>query len=111
MNAASRGGDIARPVVVTDLPLIGPVAAPRIARDESQHSATYDRHALAHGRRWRVRAPRLEAMLRMEQPAVLGLQEVMPGQASAALTALGRSYRTVGQEDRLLSRGELPRSR
>ena len=106
MNAARRGGDIARPVVVTDLPLIGPVAAPGLhvmslnirRRTTGMHWRTADR--------WEVRAPRLEAMLRMEQPAVLGLQEVMPGQASAALSALGRSYRTVGQGRSADSRGE-----
>lgn len=46
--------------------------------------------------RWSRRAPLLHELLQAEQPAVLGTQEVMPGQLGTLQTALGDRYRSVG---------------
>lgn len=46
--------------------------------------------------RWKVRGPRLAAVLGADPPAILGTQEAMPDQAELVRAALGRSYRFVG---------------
>lgn len=46
--------------------------------------------------RWETRRPRLTALLRTEQPDVLGVQEALPAQAAAVCAALGPSFRHIG---------------
>ena len=86
--------------------LIGPVAAPDL------HVMTFNvRRPIGRlpGRSpdvWETRKPALSALLAAERPAVLGTQEVVPGQSSAIRTALGRHYRTVGHGRGADGRGE-----
>lgn len=47
--------------------------------------------------RWTRRAPRLAALLREENPTVLGVQEALPQQAGFIRDALGGTYRYVGR--------------
>lgn len=56
--------------------------------------------------RWGERRPRVAALLRAEQPTVLGVQEAMPDQAAAIGDALGESYRQVGHGRRSDGTGE-----
>ena len=46
--------------------------------------------------RWSRRQPRLRALLRAEQPTLLGVQEALPDQAAAIAEALGPGHRFVG---------------
>ena len=46
--------------------------------------------------RWRIRQPRLEALLQQERPTILGTQEALPDQAVTIRNALGPGYRFVG---------------
>lgn len=90
----------------TDLPLIGPVAGPGL------HVMSFNIRRRMNGMTWRaadrwvVRAPRVEALMRREQPAVLGVQEALPDQAEVVLGALGERYRSVGHGRSRDSRGE-----
>ncbi|WP_159502184.1 endonuclease/exonuclease/phosphatase family protein [Microbacterium sp. 18062] len=76
--------------------LIGPALAPDL------HVMTYNIRRRMDGPlvrpadRWREREPRMQRLLRAETPSVLGAQEVLPGQATALLAALGTAYRLVG---------------
>jgi endonuclease/exonuclease/phosphatase family metal-dependent hydrolase len=78
-------------------PLIGPVTSPEL------HVMTFNVRRRMDGptwRRadgWRHRAAALRALLRAEQPTILGAQEVMPDQAETMLAALGARYRFVGR--------------
>lgn len=78
-------------------PIIGPVTAPEL------HVMTFNVRRRMNGLtwrradRWRHRASAVRALLRAEQPTVLGAQEVMPDQADAMLDALGRRYRFIGR--------------
>ncbi|MDX2376103.1 endonuclease/exonuclease/phosphatase family protein [Microbacterium sp. LRZ72] len=56
--------------------------------------------------RWERRAPRVSALLRMERPAVLGLQEALPSQAAFVHDALGDAYRFIGRGRRANGAGE-----
>lgn len=56
--------------------------------------------------RWKVRAPRLAAVLRADPPAILGTQEAMPDQADLVRAALGDSYRFAGHGRGSDGRGE-----
>ncbi|QLD13204.1 endonuclease/exonuclease/phosphatase family protein [Microbacterium oleivorans] len=56
--------------------------------------------------RWRVRAPRVAAVLRADPPAILGTQEAMPDQADLVRRALGDSYRFAGHGRNADGRGE-----
>lgn len=56
--------------------------------------------------RWTRRAPRLAALLRVEKPTVLGVQEALPQQARFIRDALGCSYRYVGRGRAGDGRGE-----
>jgi endonuclease/exonuclease/phosphatase family metal-dependent hydrolase len=46
--------------------------------------------------RWQRRAPLLQELLRSEQPALLGVQEVVPEQMAVLQEALGGRYRSAG---------------
>jgi endonuclease/exonuclease/phosphatase family metal-dependent hydrolase len=78
-------------------PLIGPVAAPEL------HVMTFNvrrrMNGLAWRRadRWRHREAAVRALLRMEQPTIVGAQEVLPDQADAMRDALGARYRFIGR--------------
>ena len=88
------------------VPLIGPAQPPEL------HVMTYNVRRRVSGPlvrpadRWRARRPRLTAMLRAEQPTVLGVQEAMPDQAAAVGEALGQRYRFVGHGRDAEGRGE-----
>ncbi|MDD7961690.1 endonuclease/exonuclease/phosphatase family protein [Microbacterium thalli] len=56
--------------------------------------------------RWKVRAPRLAAVLRADPPAILGTQEAMPDQADLVRASLGPGYRLVGHGRNADGRGE-----
>ncbi len=56
--------------------------------------------------RWKVRSPRVERLLRTEQPTLVGVQEALPDQALLMRTALGESYRSVGRGRGREGRGE-----
>lgn len=47
--------------------------------------------------RWSIRQPVLDAFLRLEQPTLLAVQEVMPLQTEAISKALGERYRWIGR--------------
>lgn len=78
-------------------PLIGPVDGPAI------HVMTFNVRRRMNGTswrradRWRHRAAAVRALLRTEQPTILGAQEVLPDQAAAMRDALGGRYRFVGR--------------
>jgi endonuclease/exonuclease/phosphatase family metal-dependent hydrolase len=73
--------------------LIGPVDAPEL------HVMTYNirrlfrRYRPGSPDRWADREPLIAALLRREQPALLGTQEAMPTQGRAVSRALGPHYR------------------
>lgn len=46
---------------------------------------------------WPRRAPRVEALLRAERPALLGAQEALPDQVAFLRDCLGEHYRAVGR--------------
>jgi len=81
----------------SSVPLVGPVEPPAL------HIMTLNIRRHSNGvtwRRadpWRHRAPAVRALLRQEQPTVVGLQEAMPDQADAVRAALGAAYRFVGR--------------
>ena len=87
-------------------PLIGPTAAPDL------HVMTFNVRRRMPGLtwppadRWQGRRPRVQALLRTEQPAILGVQEALPDQADAIGQALGDRYRFVGHGRRPGRRGE-----
>lgn len=56
--------------------------------------------------RWEVRRSRLRALLRAEQPDVLGVQEALPAQAAEVSAALGPSFHRVGHGRLAGPRGE-----
>jgi endonuclease/exonuclease/phosphatase family metal-dependent hydrolase len=78
-------------------PLIGPVTPPEL------HVMTFNvrrrMSGLAWRRadRWRHREAAVRALLRMEQPTIVGAQEVLPDQADAMRDALGTRYRFIGR--------------
>ncbi|PSL38379.1 endonuclease/exonuclease/phosphatase family metal-dependent hydrolase [Labedella gwakjiensis] len=86
--------------------LIGPIPAPDL------HVMTFNvRRPVGRlpGRSpdmWETRKPALSALLASELPAILGTQEVVPGQSRAIRAALGRTYRTVGHGRGADGRGE-----
>lgn len=56
--------------------------------------------------RWSARRSRLETLLRIEAPTVVGVQEALPDQAAAIAEALGARYRFVGRGRGARGRGE-----
>ncbi|MFS0732775.1 endonuclease/exonuclease/phosphatase family protein [Microbacterium sp. 1P10UB] len=89
---------------MTGGPLVGAVPAPAL------HLMTLNvRRRMAPTRRvddWARRAPLLGRLLRHERPAVIGVQEALPDQASALGDALGDGYRRVGRGRGRDGRGE-----
>ncbi|MGV9193617.1 endonuclease/exonuclease/phosphatase family protein [Microbacterium sp. MC2] len=87
-------------------PLIGPVQPPAL------HVMTYNIRRRASGPfvrpadRLQARRPRLAALLRAEQPTLLGVQEALPDQAITVRDALGAQYRFVGHGRDAEGRGE-----
>lgn len=87
-------------------PLLGPAAAPHL------HVMTFNVRRRMTGPtwppadRWSVRRPRVDALLSLERPTILGAQEVLPDQASTIRDALGSSYRFVGHGRQAGPRGE-----
>lgn len=87
-------------------PLLGSGLAPDLSVMTCNVRRRMDGPFVRRADRWSVRRPRLEALLRQERPAVLGAQEVLPGQAVAIRAALGASYRFVGHGRHAGARGE-----
>lgn len=56
--------------------------------------------------RWSCRAPRIRALLEVEQPTILGAQEALPDQIRVLRRSLGSDYRTVGRGRGANGRGE-----
>lgn len=87
-------------------PLLGPAAAPYL------HVMTFNVRRRMTGPtwppadRWSVRRPRVDALLSLEHPTILGAQEVLPDQAITIRDALGSSYRFVGHGRQAGPRGE-----
>ncbi|MCR2783902.1 MULTISPECIES: endonuclease/exonuclease/phosphatase family protein [unclassified Microbacterium] len=87
-------------------PLIGPTGAPDL------HVMTFNVRrrlpalAARPADRWRLRRPRVQALLRAERPTLLGVQETLPDQAAAISDALGASYRFIGHGRQPGPRGE-----
>lgn len=81
---------------MTGTPLLGPAHAPQL------HVMTLNvRHPTPHLRRnhpdrWKLREPAVRALLRLERPTVLGVQEALPMQLTAVESALGNGYRRIG---------------
>ncbi|HET7414600.1 MAG TPA: endonuclease/exonuclease/phosphatase family protein [Arthrobacter sp.] len=81
---------------MTGKPLLGPAHVPQL------HVMTLNvRHPTPHLRRnhpdrWKLREPAVSALLRLERPTVLGLQEALPMQLAAVESALGNGYRRIG---------------
>ncbi|MET4782488.1 endonuclease/exonuclease/phosphatase family protein [Glaciihabitans sp. UYNi722] len=86
--------------------LIGPVVAPNL------HVMTFNirrRMTNLNPRlvdRWEHRRPLLKEILETEQPALLGVQEALPDQASFVRHALGERYRSIGYGREVNRRGE-----
>lgn len=76
--------------------LIGPTASPDLHVMTFNIRRRMGEFTWPSADRWRVRRPRLEALLRQEQPAILGAQEALPDQAVAIRTALGPTYGVIG---------------
>ena len=76
--------------------LIGPRDAPDV------HVMTFNiRRRMQHTRRsspdlWAKRAPALRELLRVEQPALVGIQEALPDQGRFVRKSLGEHYRRLG---------------
>ena len=77
--------------------LIGPVPPPGLHVMTFNVRRRMDGLAWRRADRWRHRAPAVRALLRAEQPAILGTQEAMSGQADLVRDALGARYRSLGQ--------------
>ncbi|SDQ23009.1 endonuclease/exonuclease/phosphatase family protein [Microbacterium sp. cf332] len=83
--------------------IVSPLFEPAGVDPRDLHVATWNIRRRIDGRtwppndRWKVRAPRLAAVLRADPPAILGTQEAMPDQAALVRDALGASYRSVGR--------------
>lgn len=86
--------------------LIGPASPPDLHVMTFNVRRRLERLAWRSSDRWSVRRPRLAALLRLERPTVLGVQEALPDQASDVLEALGSSYRYVGHGRQPGPRGE-----
>lgn len=56
--------------------------------------------------RWHNRAPRVQALLEAEHPAILSAQEALPDQVRFLRDALGKTYRAIGHGRGADGRGE-----
>lgn len=56
--------------------------------------------------RWDRRAPRIRALLQVEQPTLLGAQEALSDQVSLLRNSLGEEYRVIGRGRGAEGRGE-----
>lgn len=97
----SMAGGTARPA-----PLIGPVDAPGLHVMSFNIRRPMGVLAPRRADRWANRRPRVGALLAAERPALLCLQEAVPRQVRAVLTALGRGHRFVGHGRERRSTGE-----
>ncbi|MDY0910679.1 endonuclease/exonuclease/phosphatase family protein [Microbacterium sp. CFBP9034] len=89
---------------MTDEPLIGRVDPPALQVMTFNIRRRMER-ASSRADRWEHRATRLHALVRAEQPTLLGAQEALPDQTAFVLDALGAGYRFVG-DGRDAHRGE-----
>lgn len=87
-------------------PLIGPVEAPDLHVVSYNIRRRFTGPLVRPADRWRLRRPRLTALLQAERPTLLGAQEAMPDQAAAVRDALGPRYRFVGHGRDANGRGE-----
>lgn len=77
-------------------PLIGSVEPPGLHVMSFNLRRRIDLLAWSRRERWASRRLLVQAMLRAEQPTVMGMQEVLPDQARTVAAALGPHYRFVG---------------
>jgi endonuclease/exonuclease/phosphatase family metal-dependent hydrolase len=101
VGALGASGALASPATARTTPARRPVIGP--ARGELLHAMSfnvrYDREGQTQPGEpdyWPERAPLTTEFLRLEQPTILGVQEVEFNQLSAVEAGLGRGYKMVG---------------
>lgn len=87
-------------------PLIGPIAAPLLQVMTLNIRRQMPRFWFPMADRWARRRPVFKELLAAEQPAVLALQEVTPGQSREIRDILGDAYGSVGTGRSTGGRGE-----
>ena len=91
---------------MTDSPLIGPVAAPRLHVMSFNIRRRMPRLMPGSPDRWHRRRPLVQRLLGAELPTLLGVQEALPDQAGFVRHALGERYRSIGYGRNADRRGE-----
>lgn len=82
---------------MTDVALIGPVAAPDLHVMSFNIRRRFPYLRPGSPDRWSTRKPVLQRILAAEQPTLLGVQEALADQAAFVADALGPRYRWVGR--------------
>jgi endonuclease/exonuclease/phosphatase family metal-dependent hydrolase len=91
---------------VTDIPLLGPVAAPQLHVMSFNIRRRMPRLLPGNPDRWVRRRPLIARLLMSELPTILGVQEALADQAGFLRHTLGESYRSVGYGRNADMRGE-----
>ncbi|MES2092574.1 MAG: endonuclease/exonuclease/phosphatase family protein [Actinomycetota bacterium] len=91
---------------MTDIPLLGPVAAPQLHVMSFNIRRRMPRRLPGSPDRWSRRRPLISRLLEAEVPTILGVQEALPDQAGFVRHALGERYRSVGFGRNANQRGE-----
>jgi len=91
---------------VTDIPLLGPVAAPQLQVMSFNIRRRMPRLLPGNPDRWSKRRPLISRLLVSELPTILGVQEALPDQAKYLRNALGDNYRAIGYGRNTDRRGE-----
>lgn len=86
--------------------LIGPVEAPAIQVMSWNIRRRMPNLLARPADRWEQRVPRIRALLRAEQPTLLGAQEALPDQVSCVRDCLGEAYQSLGRGRGADGRGE-----
>lgn len=86
--------------------LIGPAAPPALHVMSWNIRRRIAPVTLRAADRWKRRAPRVRALLGVEQPTILGAQEALPDQVRFLQSCLGNNYRVIGQGRGTGGRGE-----
>lgn len=91
---ASTGADTARPHTA---PLVGAVDPPALHVMTLNLRRAMEGPLIARADRWSTRAPAVQALLRSERPALLGVQEALPRVMASIRSALGPAYLARGR--------------
>ena len=91
---------------MTDVALIGPVAAPDLHVMSFNIRRRFPYLRPGSPDRWSTRKPVLRRILAAEQPTLLGVQEALADQAAFVADALGPRYRWVGRGRNADGKGE-----